>query len=118
MTKQGTGWVLEFYSDAHGKSPVVEVIAGLPARDRAKIRNALRLLRDFGVLLRMPHARPLTGHKPLWELRPGGVRLLYFAHVGRRFIILHIFRKKRQKTPARHIATAERRMAEILERDQ
>jgi mRNA-degrading endonuclease RelE of RelBE toxin-antitoxin system len=85
MTPERAEWVIEFYTDAHGKSPVVEFINGLPARDRARIRNALRLLQEFGVLLRIPHARPLAGHKPLWELRPGGVRVLYFAHEGQRF---------------------------------
>jgi phage-related protein len=118
MTMQETGWRIEFYTNAQGKSPVVDFINDLPAHDRAKIRNALRLLREFGVLLKMPHARPLTGHKPLWELRPGSIRVLYFAHVGRRFVILHAFRKKGQKTPSRHITTAERRLADLLEREE
>ena len=117
MTGQQAGWLIEFYTDTQGKSPVVEFINDLPAKDRAKVRNMLRLLREFGVLLKMPHARPLIGHKPLWELRPGSIRMLYFAHVGRRFVILHAFRKKGQKTPSRHIATAERRMAGVLERE-
>jgi phage-related protein len=118
MAMEQTGWRIEFYTDAEGKSPVLEFINNLPAQDRAKIRNAIRLLREFGVLLKMPHARPLTGHKPLWELRPGSIRVLYFAHVGRRFVILHAFRKKGQKTPLRQIATAERRLADLLEREE
>jgi len=42
--------------------------------------------------------------------------LLYFACIGRRFVILHGFRKQTRKTPAREIETAERRMADFLER--
>jgi phage-related protein len=38
-------------------------------------------------------------------------------YVGRRFVILHGFRKKSQKTPIREIATAERRMADFLEKE-
>jgi phage-related protein len=114
--QQPPGWTIEFYTDARGKSAVVEFISGLPERERAKARNYLRLLREFGILLGMPYARPVSGHRKLWELRPGAIRLFYFAHTGRRFIILHAFRKKSQKTPRREITTAEQRMAEFLER--
>lgn len=118
MTSQRSEWTIEFYTDARGNSAVAEFIGGLPARERAKVRNALRLLREFGVLLRMPHARPVSEHRDLWELRPGAIRLFYFAHTGRRFIVLHAFRKKSRKAPRQEIATAERRMAEFREREQ
>ena len=72
MATQQPAWVVEFYTDARGKSAVVEFINGLPAQERAKVRNALHLLREFGVLLRLPYARSLSGHHPLWELRAGG----------------------------------------------
>lgn len=74
MTPPQTEWGIEFYTDARGESPVVEFINDLPPQDRARVRNELRLLREFGVLLKMPHAKPVTGHKPLWELRPGDIR--------------------------------------------
>ncbi len=107
--------VVEFYTGARGKNPVIEFINGLPVRDRAKVRNYLRLLGEFGILLGMPYARPVSGHGKLWELRPGAIRLFYFAHTGRRFIVLHAFRKKSRKTPGQEIAAAERRLAEFLE---
>jgi len=116
MTTRGSNWAIEFYTDARGKSAVVEFINGLPVRERAKVRNVLRLLREFGVLLQMPHARPVSGYRGLWELRAGPIRLFYFAHTGQRFIVLHAFRKKSRKTPTREIATAERRMTKFLER--
>ena len=115
MTREPLSWKIEFFTTVRGKSPVLEYVNGLQARERAKVHYHLRLLREFGINLREPHASPLEGHKPLWELKPGPIRLFYFAHKGRRFIILHAFRKKGQKTPRRHIETAERRMAEFLE---
>jgi phage-related protein len=118
MAIKPPGWTIEFYTDARGKSPVLEYINGLPVRERARVRNHLRLLQEFGTKLGMPHARPLTGHKRLWELRPGAIRLFYFAHTGRRFIVLHGFRKKGEKTPQRHIAAAERYMANFLEEEK
>ena len=118
MTTQSPEWTIEFYTDARGRSAVGEFIDGLPIRDRAKVRNALRLLREFGVLLQLPHARHISGRRGLGELRAGVIRLFYFAHTGRRFVVLHGFRKKTRRTPRGEIAAAERRMAEFLGREQ
>lgn len=113
-----TEWTVEFYIDARGNKPVIEFINGLPGRDVAKVRNYLRLLREFGIKMGAPHAEPMSGHHPLWELKPKPIRVLYFLHTDHRFIILHAFRKKTSKTPKKDIAIAERRMGEFLERDQ
>ena len=111
-------WRIVYYQDRRGRRPVREFLDGLSATDRAKVRNALQLLCEFGVLLRMPHARPVSGHRGLWELRAGAIRMFYFAHTGQQLVILHAFRKKSQRTPAQEIAVAERRMIEILEEEQ
>jgi len=116
MTTQCPEWTVEFYTDARGRSEVGEFINRLPVRDRARVRNALRLLREFGVLLKLPHARHIE--RELWELRAGAIRLLYFAHTGRCFIILHGFRKKTRRTPRGEINTAQHRIAEFLEGEQ
>ena len=113
-----TPWRIEFYTTSKYQSPVVDFINELPASERAKARNILRLLREFGTLLGLPHARPMSGRSKLWELRAGDVRLFYFAHTGRRFIVVHGFRKKSQKTPTTEIATAERRMKQFLEEEE
>ncbi len=110
-------WTVELYVDGRGRCPVVEFLNDLPVVERGEVRNALRLLQEFGTLLGMPHARPLTGHRKLWELRAGPNRLLYFAFVDRRFVILHGFRKRTQKTPYQEIETAERRMIDLQERE-
>lgn len=106
-------WRVGFYQDHRGQSPVLDFINGLPAQDRARIDLAIRLLKEFGTELGMPHAQPLRDR--IWELRPGSIRLLYFAYINRQFVILHSFRKTTQRTPDREIETAVRRMKEILE---
>jgi phage-related protein len=113
ITQQASGWEIVFYQDRRGRSPIFEFIDDLPALDQAKIYNALRLLREFGNALGMPHARHVEGK--LWELRPGSVRLFYFAYIGKQFVILHGYRKQSNKAPEREIALALRRMAELLE---
>jgi len=66
----------------------------------------------------MPHAQHLEGK--IWELRidgrPNSYRVLYAAVPGRKFMLLHVFAKKSQKTPPREIDAARRRFADYLER--
>lgn len=118
MTEQARDWTVEFYADARGPSPVEDFVDSLPESEQAKVYNSLRLLREFGVQIGMPHARPLRGHSPLWELRPFPNRLIYFAYRGRRLIVLHGFRKQSNKTPRQEIEIAERRMEEFLRRQE
>lgn len=102
-----------FYQDQHGKSDVLEFISSLPVVERAKIDFVLRLLKIYGLALKMPYARQLEGK--LWELRPGSTRLLYFAYIRQQFVVLHGFRKKTNKTPRREIELARNRMEQLLE---
>jgi phage-related protein len=106
-------WKILFYEDHRGKSPVLDFINSLNAKDRAKVNNAFRLLEEFGVKLNMPHARHIQGK--LWELRPGANRLFYFIYIDDQIILLHGYRKRSQKAPAREIATALQYMQKIME---
>jgi len=116
----GSDWIVEGYQDAQGHRPVDEFIDALPAKERARIIRTIELLKTYGADLRMPYARHLKGK--LWELRISfgrlDYRVLYFARAGRRFVLLHIFKKKTQKTPRREIETALRRMAELLDEER
>jgi len=106
-------WNIVFYVDHRGKCPPREFIEELPVMEQAKIRNVLRLLQEFGSNLSMPHAKQIKGK--LWELRPGGVRLFYFAYIEQQFVILHGYRKQSQKAPDREIEIAIRRMQELID---
>ena len=70
------------------------------------------LLQHIGPAVGAPHVKHLTGR--LWELRPSAHRVIYFLATGRRFVLLHAFGKKSNKTPRSEIATAERRMADFI----
>lgn len=107
--------IIVFYKDHRDRCPVLEFINDLPIMEQAKIRNALRLLREFGTQLGMPHTRHIQGK--LWELRPGGIRLFYFTYIEEQFVILHGYRKQSQKTPAKEIKIAFQRMEELLSED-
>lgn len=111
------GWTVEFYENAGGRRPVEEFLDGLPLEEQTKAGNHIRLLGELGIAIKGPHAKPLKGHRPLWELRPIPNRIFYFAASGRRFILLHAFSKKKWQTPRKEIKTAERRREDFLGRD-
>jgi phage-related protein len=104
---------ITFYEDHRGKKLVLDFINSLPKWEQAKVYNSLRLLAEFGALLRMPHARHIQGK--LWELRPGGVRLFYFTFKNNEFVILHGFRKQSKQAPRLEIEVALRRLRELEE---
>jgi phage-related protein len=109
-------WSVEIYQDPRGRIPVDDYLVALPPKDRARLLRAIDLLEDYGPLLKMPHARHL--HGKMWELRvdsrPNSYRILYAAVPGRKFLLLHAFAKKTEKTPAGELATARRRLADYL----
>jgi len=106
-------WTVEFYIDKRGRSPVEEYLAALPEDERASVARTIALVRMFGPALGMPHARPVGNG--LWELRASAQRIFYVGYVGRRFVLLHAYRKKSQQTPRSEIATALRRWNELTE---
>ena len=111
-------WTVEYYQDERGRYPVREFLDTLPEKDQARILQTAQLLEDFGLQFGAPYVKAVRGK--LWELRVragrANHRILYFAFVGQRFILLHGFVKKTRKTPAREIEIAERRMAEFIAR--
>lgn len=56
-----TDWTIELYVDSRDRCPVADFLNDLPKVERAEVRNALRLLQEFGILLgaaRPSHHRP------------------------------------------------------------
>ena len=74
----------------------------------------LDLLTESGTRIGVRYVKHLEG--PIWELTPGDNRVLFFVWTGSRFVLLHAFRKKTQKTPQGEISLAEERKADYLQR--
>ena len=111
-------WELELYKDKNGREPLTEFLNDLPIKTRAKVVKLIDLLAGYGVLLKEPYTRQIRGM--IRELRVkdnlGHVRVFYFTFTGRRFVLLHGFLKKTDKTPEREIELAEKRMKDFIER--
>ena len=114
-------WAVEYYVTAGGRCPVREFVDGHSPEGQAKYIFITSLLTEYGVLVKEPYVKQLTGRKKLFEIRIkdkiGVSRILYFTHTGRKFILLHGFTKKTDKTPQREIETAEERMKDYLSRE-
>jgi len=54
----------------------------------------------------------------IWELRPGNNRIFYFYHKDNTYVLLHIFRKKTQKTPKREIIRAKAERDDYLKQKE
>ena len=118
MNRPLTQWAIEFYQDVRGHRPVEAWLDRLEVKDRARVRRTTELLATHGTQLGMPYSRHVRGK--IWELRIAAgrrdYRVLYFAFVGQRFVLLHAFAKQTAKTPAPDLEIAERRLADYQAR--
>lgn len=74
---------------------------------------------EGGANLTMPVSRHMSGYSGLMELRvrdAGGiVRVFYYIQMKEQIFIIHLFRKKTQKTPQNEIETALQRLKRMKE---
>lgn len=102
-------WEVIAFESARGEMPVEEFIKSLDKLAISKFSHSFDLLEKHGPLLGMPHSKKLTKH--LYELRVRGkqeVRIIY-GFFDKKIYLLHGFKKKTQKIPAKEIDIAERR---------
>lgn len=107
-------WVVKFFTTTRGESPVRDFIFELDEKSIAKVSSYIELLKTDGPFLKPPYIKKLENK--LYELRVPGVvpiRIFYTAHKGE-YWVLHAFKKKSQKTPAKEIRTALDRIRFII----
>jgi len=111
-------WSVIFYETARGEKPVEEFIQSLDVKAKDKVARTLDHLEEFGTHLGPPHMKKLSGTS-LWELRILGsdsIRIFYVTFTQKTFLLLHGFKKKKQKTPRKEIKIAENRLTETSAR--
>jgi len=103
-------WKVGFFS----RRLEVEILA-LPAGFVARFLRYAERMELYGPDLGMPHTRAMG--QGLFELRlkaaEGIARILYCTIVDRQIVMLHQFVKKTEKTPAKELDIARRRMKEV-----
>jgi len=102
-----------FFRFDSGREPVREWLKDLNRDSRKAIGEDIKTL-QIGWPVGMPLARKISDN--LWELRSqivtGIVRTFFTVYSGK-LVLLHGFVKKSQKTPAKELATAKRRLNKL-----
>lgn len=115
---------IEFYEDSYGYSDIEDFLNDLATKAikskdaRIQFRQVslyIELLAKNGSTLSEDIMKHLEDE--IWELRPGKNRVLYFFYRNNKYILLHHFVKKTQKTPRREIEKAKKEMKDYIERE-
>jgi phage-related protein len=110
-------WDVELYERENGRGPVKEFIYSLQVQERVWVQNKLDRLQRHALGLGGDYFKHLEQDSYEYRLqsRRGSYRFLYILFDGHKFVILHAFRKKTNKTPRKEIETAKRYRDESLD---
>lgn len=105
-----------YYKTSSGRSPVTDYIDGLPVTDQSRFLEIAQEIELHGLNAARMVFKPLQGK--LWEIKftsvGGGYRILYVMIDRDSMVWLHAFKKKTQKTPAKELSLALKRLGEVL----
>ena len=113
-----------FYTNKKGYSEFEEQLEKLHKNienskiDRVQYERIIlyiTLLRQNGNKLHQNIAKHIKDD--IWELRPDPNRILYFYYKDGTYVLLHMFRKKTQKTPKEEIVKAIKNCNEYKKRN-
>ena len=104
-------WVVEFLNE-----DIQALLDQMPPDVRASFQKIVELIEAHGLeRVREPYVKHLEG--PLWEMRMKGragiARAVYITAVGKRIVVVHVFKKKTQKTLRREIQIAHQRAEDV-----
>ncbi len=110
-----------FYEDSRGNKPVLEFInrlkksKGKDSKIRLnKLLLYIKILLNVGTRAGEEYIKHLEGD--IWELRPLRDRIFFAGIKGGKYVLLHHYFKKTQKTPRREIEKAKREWEDFKER--
>lgn len=107
-------WTILTYENSRSEKPVDEFIKKQQPQSRSKIIHNVRLLRQYGNMLGMPHSKSLGSG--LYELRIRGkqeLRIFYCFAQQKIIYLLHSFKKQKQQTSQKELELALTRMNEL-----
>jgi phage-related protein len=113
-------WQVEFYIDSEGNEPVKDFVPAQSKDTIAEIIHVFKLLREFNIGLGMPHVKKIdkSGLRELRIKHSSNIyRVLFFAYIGQKFILLHAIMKKQDTTPEGDKRLALKRMYEYMNRN-
>lgn len=106
-----------FYTPQGKTSPIKEFLDSCQPSLRTKILRQFKYVEEFGLNPAIGNIKKITSTR-LWELRILGkdnIRIVCVSLSDKEVSVLHIFRKSKQKTPARELNIALKRSQEVLD---
>lgn len=117
-------YIIEFYEKSNGECEILEFLEELRKKSSTskdariqfkQVSLYIQLLQDNGTHLTENITKYLEDG--IWELRPGNNRVFYFCIEKNKFILLHHFRKKSQKTPKSELERAKSERNDYIQRN-
>ena len=108
---------VRFYTPRRKISPIKKFLDSCQPSLRTKILRQFKYVEEYGLNPAIPNIKKIT-NSPFWELRILGrdnIRIICVPQPGREVKVLHIFKKKKQKTPANELYVALKRNQEIVD---
>ena len=110
---------VDFYTTDEGKTPVIDFLDSLSAKQAKKVTWVLQLIEELDVIP-STYLKKLVNTDDIWEVRVqvgnNIFRLLGFFDGNNLVVLNHGFQKKTQKTPPKEIKLAEQRRKDYLRR--
>lgn len=112
-----------FYHSKNGVSEIEQYLDELKIKgetsksdriNRIKILSYMNALAEYGTKIGKPAVKHIEGD--IWELRPLSNRIFFFYWKDNKFVMLHHFIKKSQKTPKRELEQARSKLKDFIER--
>jgi phage-related protein len=112
---------VNFYTTEEGKTPVIDFLDSLSAKQAQKVTWVLQLIEELDVIP-STYLKKLVNTDYIWEVRVqvgnNIFRLLGFFDGDNLVVLNHGFQKKTQKTPSKEIKLAEQRRKDYLRRNK
>ena len=101
---------VNFYTTEDAKTPVIEFLDSLTAKQAQKVAWVLQLVEELDVIP-TTYLKKLVNIEEIWEIRAQAgnniFRLLGFFDGNNLVVLNHGFQKKTQKTPSKEIKLSE-----------
>ena len=113
---------VEVYETESGNSPVRDFLSKLTKENKqneiTQIYSYIKRLKEYGMAVNFTYHETI---KPLrddiYELRPGKNRIFFIYYTGKKFILLHAYRKFKQKAPPSEIKQAIKEKDDYIRRN-
>jgi phage-related protein len=88
-----------------------KVLGEFGEKEKSKVYEYISLFNEYGFNLGSKYLKKITG--PVWELRPGRIRLFIIRVTGQS-VVIHVMYKKSQKITEETLRILEKRVKEYI----